>query len=198
MIKLRYLLNEIISGVISSSDIYNFYFLYYHSQHEPQLLQTQYGKEMERQYLTSIKEKYVATFKELLVEQINKYISKQRVDSDFPVKKVSSKDSAETLAFLMSKTFRTDMKRRNDVWNIAAKATADLEKINNPKSMYLPINALNMAIHNTNTLILGKLATGINLERALDACAKVDPKYYVGNVSKDLRDILKNVDDNTF
>lgn len=198
MIKLRHLLNEIVSGVISSSDIYNFYFLYYYSQHEPQLLQTQYGQEMERQYLTSIKEKYVSTFKELLAEQINKYIKRGRVDTDFPNKPVSSKESAETLAFLMAKTFRSDMKRRNDVWNIAAQATMNLEKASNPKSMYLPINSLNMAVHNTETAILGKLTVGYNLLSALNACANVDPKYYVGKVSKDLRDILKNVDNNTF
>jgi len=192
MIRLKELLLEYVTGTITSGDIYNFYFLFYYNQFEPNLLNTSYARDIEREYLYAIKEKYLSTFKALLAEQINKYIGRKRMDPDFPTKQVSETDSAETLEFLMAKTFRSDMKRRNDVWNIAARATAQLEKITNPKLLYAPINALNMAVHNTNTLILGKLGGGYGLMQAYDACANADPKYYVGRVSKDLRDLLKN------
>lgn len=192
MIKLKELLLEAVSGNITPSDIYNFYFLFYYNSHEPALFNTDYAKEMEHEFLTSIKNKYLITFKELLAEQINKYISHKRIDADFPVSSVSGKDSAEKLAMLMAKTYRSDLKRRNDVWNVAAEGVVKLEKTSNPKMLYLPLNSLNMVVHNTQTKILGKLTSGCELLQALDACANVDPKYYVGRVSKDLRNILQN------
>jgi hypothetical protein len=197
MIKLKELLLEAANGTITSSDIYNFYFLFYYSQHEPNLFKTPYAQEMEHEVLTSIKNKYLIIFKELLVEQINKYISRKRIDVDFPVSHVSGKESVETLAMLMSKTYRSDMKRRNTVWDIAAETTVKLEKISNPKMLYLPINALNMVVHNTHTQILEKLIGGYELLQALNTCADVDPKYYAGRVSKDLRDILQTPSSNT-
>jgi len=194
MIKLKELLLENITGTITSTDIFNFYFLFYYSQHEPALLNTQFGREMEREYLTAMRNNYLITFKDLMVEQINKYIARGRIDPDFPVKKVTSKMSAQGLADLMAKTFRSDMERRNEVWDVAAQATANLEGITNPKFLYGPINALNMAVHNTHTAILGKLIVGHSLMSAYNACANVDPRYYAGRVSKDLRDILRNPD----
>lgn len=175
-------------GILSPRDIYNFYFLWTIQSYHPELLRTDYGKFIKDEYLNNFKAKYMAIFKRLLFEQIKKYVSRGRIDPDFPVDKLTPEASATELQALMQKTFRSDMKRRNDVWNMAAEFLTNLEKAKD-KDIFLWINQLNNAVHNTNTQILGKVSH--DLVHAYDMTDKAHSyKDYQQFVDKDLRQLL--------
>lgn len=188
MIRLKSLLLENTGVTLTPRDIYNFYFLWTIQSYHPELLNTQYGKFIKDEYLKNFKIKYVTLFKRLIFSQIQKYVSRGRVDPDFPVDKLTSDASAAELYALMQKTFRSDMQRRNDVWNMAAEFLMNLEKAKD-KDIFLWINQLNNAVHNTNTQILGKVSH--DLVHAYYQTDKAHSfKDYQQFVDKDLRQLL--------
>lgn len=199
MVKFKTLLTESIDSVnkvevMSAKDIYNFYFLWWTATKQPTLVSTPYGKEIMNYYLTQLKMKYVRLFKKLLAKQIFKYIQRGRIDPDFPAD-VSSKlfdMSAGELQTLMAKTFRSDMQRRNDRWIMVADFVNKLEKASTPKDMFLYINQLNNAVHNTRTKVMDKFPNFYSeLVKAFDTVDKAtNPQLQLkGLVDKDIRDL---------
>lgn len=159
MIRFKKLVKEIHdTETLSARDIYNFYFLWATSLQHPELVQTAYGKEILNYYLGQLRAKYTRLFKRLVAKQILKYLQRNRVDADFPrevapnLMNLSSKE----LKDLMVKTFRSDMRRRNDNWNMVADFVYNLENSKSVKDTFLYINQLNNAVHNTQTKVMDK------------------------------------------
>lgn len=188
MIKLRHLLTEG-TGELTPRDIYNFYFLFFVSSYHPEALQTQYGKFIQDEYLKTLKAKYVSVFKHLIYEQIVKYVKLGRVDQDFPKEKLNPNLSGAELAGLMKKTFRSDMNRRNNVWDLAAEFLTKLETSTNAKDTFLMIDRLNAAVHNTQTAILGKVS--YDLSKVYDKIHhSKSPNELLPFIDKDIRNLL--------
>jgi len=196
MIKLSQLLVETINldvDIIRKGDIYSFYYLWYVATTQPSVVATPYGKEVMKTFLLALRDKYVRLFKRLLIKQISKYISRGRVDPDFPVKNVSdleSKSSSE-LQKLMAKTFRSDMTRRNDNWNMVADFVTKLESASSSTDMFLYINQLNNAVHNTQTQVMDKFPNFYSeLRPAFDAVDKIKS----GNQWELMKGLVSNKD----
>lgn len=190
MIKLRQLLNEG-TGELIPKDIYNFYFLFSVSSYQPQALQSDYGKFIQDEYLKALKFKYTALFKRLIFQQLVKYAARNRVDADFQKGRLSDPNAltAGDLHDLMKKTFRSDMQRRNEVWIMAAEFLKNLETSQSSKDIYLWIDRLNSAVHNTQTAILGKAS--YDLVTAYDRVHHAKSlNDYAQFVDKDLRQLL--------
>lgn len=188
MIKLRHLLNEN-TGELTSRDIYNFYFLITVASYHPEALKTDYGSFIESEYLKPLKAKYVSLFKKLMYDQLVKYVKRGRIDPDFPTNKLNPNLSGAELTSLMQKTFRSDMQRRNDVWNMAGEFLSKLEAAHNPKDIYLMIDRLNASVHNTQTSILGKVS--YDLVHTYDKIHNVKSiKELLPFVDKDLKQLL--------
>lgn len=192
-------LTKIIEGLeevtgISPKDIYNFYFLWYTAVHQPKLVSTPYGKEVMDHYLQGFRQKYIKIFRLFLAKQIDKYVSRGRVDPDFP--KVTLQDLMKMptpeLRTLMAKTFRSDMKRRNDVWNLVAEFTENLERASNAKDIFTWVNQLNNAVHNTQTKVMDKLPNFYSeLTKAFQVVDKATNIHLQlkSLVDKDIRDL---------
>ena len=177
MILLKSLLIE--AGVISEitpKDIYNLYYIDYILQSSPAVLQSQFGQETVTHYLSNIKNKYVKLFKEIAYKQLVKYAERNRVDSDFKRTLISPTMSCDNIHALMQKTFRSDMKRRNDVWNHVTEYLLKLSNAITFKDIIWSINALNMAIHNTGAAIItdtNKIINATQLISAFDTIHKI-------------------------
>ena len=188
MIKMKELLFESVGGIFPS-EIYNFYFLWYLYVNQPQLFQTDYGQFILDEYMKKLKEKYLDLFKKLMSEQIVKYVSRARIDPDFDKSKIRPTERAEVLWHQMEKTFRSDMKRRNDVWNMVGEYLTGLENASSVKDMFIYIDRLNSTVHNTQTLILGKLSSGNELMNAYNTAHNHNPQHWKQFVDKDIRQI---------
>jgi hypothetical protein len=177
MILLKSLLIE--AGVISDitpKDIYNLYYIDYILQTSPTVIQSQFGQETVTHYLSNIKNKYVKLFKEIAYKQLVKYAERNRVDSDFKRTLISPTMSCDNIHALMQKTFRSDMKRRNDVWNHVTEYLLKLSNAITFKDIIWSINALNMAIHNTGAAIItdtNKIINATQLIAAFDTIHKI-------------------------
>lgn len=202
MIKVKSLIKEIHdTGTILPRDVYNLYYLEFVSSRYPALVQTPYGKEILSYYLSKLKEKYLNLFKTLLFKQIDKYFRRNRIDPDFDKSRLSPEASAKDLKDLMAKTFRSDMKRRNDVWNAVAGYVYGLEHATSPNDIFVNINGLNNSVHNTQGKILFDWTKVPNANELMQAFSVADGikngaqwELMKGKVDKDVRDLL-NQDD---
>lgn len=189
MIKIKNLLSEIHDvETLNPRDVYNLYYMWHTSLHDPQSIETPYGKEVINHFLPQLKAKYVRIFHRILANQIRKYVSRNRVDPDFPKNMNFDNASASELQTLMAKTFRSDMQRRNDVWNLIADYLVKLTYSSSVKDMFLYINQLNNAVHNTNGKVMDKLPNWASLRQAFDTVAQAKSvKAFAGMVDKDIR-----------
>ena len=201
MIKLNLIIKESedISDIITSRTIFNFYYLWHTVIHQPSLIKTPYGKEIMNYYLQQFKVKYVKLFKKLVIDQIIKYIQQGRIDPDFPQNVVQKLGmmSAKELWELMSKTFRSDMKRRNDAWNMCADFLTHLEFATSPKDIFVYINQLNNIIHNSGGKILDKFPNYYSeLRKAFDLVDKTtNIQMLKSMVDKDIVDLWNQAEE---
>jgi hypothetical protein len=176
------------TATLFPSDIFNLYFLEYLHSSAPQLFSTDYGEFILKTYTDALRKKYLTVFKHLLADQLKKYVSRKRTDPDFNTSAISSNANASTLHDLMRKTFRSDLKRRNDLWVLVGEYTMRLEQSSGLKDTFTYINMLNNSIHNTGTKILEKV--DFKLLHALDIVAKAKSiGEYEKFVDKDLRQL---------
>jgi len=128
----------------------------------------------------NIAENYFSLYKPIIVDQIKKYVKRDRVDKDFPKNEDLNSASLERLNELMNKTFRSDMHRRNNVWNFLTKHIAKLEEIYKNQAettkIIFEIDRVNNTTHNTVELIFSKFNNYRELQKAFDTCHKV--KHY--------------------
>jgi hypothetical protein len=170
--------------MISARDIYDMYFL--ELEMTPTILQDDYNSFVIEQTLSRIKENYLATFGPLLRDQILKYIGRKRTDTG--LMEAPSPTDYKGLQDVMQKTYRSDMKRRNDVWNNLAEWVVALSHAESKKAIIFALDRVNNCIHNTGENILTKVGSG--LLEALNFCAECkDPRALRGKVSSDLRQL---------
>lgn len=192
MIKLKSLIKENNAvDTIRPKDIFNFYFLWHIATDQPHLVQTPYGKEIMDHYLRHWKDKYVKLFKQLALIQIRKYIERKRIDPDFPPDQPKDNASAQELLALMKKTFRSDMQRRNEKWIMMLEFVVNLESSSASKDIFLWINQLFNAVHNTQTKIMDKFPNYYSeLSKAfntMDNATNINTLQHL--VDKDIRDL---------
>ncbi len=198
MIKVKRLIKEIHDvETITPRDIFNFYYLEYMVSQHPEIAQSTYGKETVQYYLQQLKEKYVRLFRRLLYAQLVKYLERARIDHEFDRRKLKPEASTRDLQDLMYHTFRSDMKRRNVVWNAVADYTHGLDTATSPSEIFVNVNGLNNAVHNTGGKIIddpGKVPNYRELRNAFNTADKVKNQnqweLIKGMVDKDIRDLL--------
>lgn len=173
---------------LTGQDVYNFYFLWWVYTQEPDKLRSQYGAHVLGEYLHPLRQRYISIFKRLLSEQLTKYVERRRTDPDFDGGKVGVDQPSETLWHQMEKTYRSDMRRRNTVWNTVGEHLVALEQATSPYAVFTSIDRLNSCVHNTDTLILGKIDN--SLMRAYETAANSKPEFWQKYVDKDLRQLL--------
>lgn len=192
MIKFKQLIREVHDvESLRPKDIFNFYYLWHTALHSPEAVQTQYGKEVLNYYLSQFKAKYVKLFTRVLANQIKKYVSRNRVDADFPKEQNIDGLPADQLLALMKKTLRSDMQRRNDKWEMVGEFVVNLSKASSPKDIFLWVNQLNNAVHNTQTRVMDKFPNfHTELNRAFDMVDKAkNVEALRQHVDKDIRDL---------
>lgn len=174
---------------ISPKTLYNFYHL---ATLESQgRIKSEYGQGLMREYLDSYKQRYLDTLGPLVADQIKKYIDRGRVDEGVTdeVLEAAANDPV-LLDELMRQTYRSDMKRRNDVWNNITEHLRGLEAARTPKDIIFRIDRLNNAIHNTNELLFTKFKNAGELMDAFESIHNArDERAYARNVDRDLRQI---------
>lgn len=194
MIKFKSLITEIHDvETLRPKDIFNFYYLWHTAVDNPQAMESPYGREVLNYYLGQFKKKYVGIFTKLVFRQIQKYIQRGRLDQDFPTEKFGDGSVAldpGELLLAMKKTFRSDMKRRNDRWITIADALSNLSRSTAPKDIFLWVNQLNNAVHNTDTSVIGKFDNSGELFRTFDTIHKTtNMETLKSTVDKDIRDL---------
>lgn len=170
---------------LSPKTIYNFYFLYTYLQ---TIGTDEYSGYLIKEFSQNIKKTYLRVFSNLLKKQLQKYQSRRRVDKDF---EMSDNPTPTELHTLMSKTFRSDMNRRNDRWIDLAKWVVELEKANSPKDIFFAIDRINNTTHNTQENILSKFQNSDSLMSAFDYAHRVtNLNQFKPYISKDYADLL--------
>lgn len=194
MIKFKHLINEVHdANTLKAKDIFNFYYLWHAAVNDPASVNTPFGKEVLNYYLGQFKTKYVNLFSKLMAKQIQKYAERKRHDPDFQMPQNLEGQSPDALLALIKKTFRTDMQRRNDKWEMVGEFVVNLAKASRPKDIFVWINQLNNAVHNTQAKVMDKFPNYYTeLNGAFDVLAKSKNIEMLKNfVDKDIRD-LKN------
>jgi hypothetical protein len=149
---------------ISPRTIYNFYFLYTYYQTRGL---DQFSEFLIQEFAKNIKQLYLNVFTKLLTKQLSKYQGRGRIDPDFNM--VSSGNPTQ-LRDLMAKTFRSDMKRRNDRWVDLANWVVKLNETNSIKDILFIVDRINNTTHNTAEIILSKFENAGELMRVFDNC----------------------------
>jgi len=185
-------------GTLTPTDIYNFYWIctaLSYEQIEDEKVQLAHF------YLKEIQDLYVSVFTELLTKQIEKYVSRGRIDMQqgqpaFDVKQIRAAPLQQRPALIkqmMAKTFRSDMKRRNEVWDQIADHLYNLANTGLINKICFYIDRINNSVHNTSTLVLDKLPNGMGLMQAFDNCHKSrNPKEFARFVSPEIRKLVNH------
>ena len=173
---------------LTSTDIYDFYFLTTALSYDQINLEDLSVAEF---YLNEIYQVYLQSFKKLLIDQIEKYYKRNRIDADFNYSLLKSANF-ETIKNLMNKTFRSDMVRRNDVWNLIAENLLNLSKAGSIKTKCFYMDRLNNCVHNTGDLVLDKFPNGYKLMNAFNVVHNSkNPKEFARFVSPEIRKLMK-------
>ena len=200
MIRLKLLIKESMESLVPSM-VYNFYFLWHLYLTQPGLFQSDYGEFVLEEYTSRFKKVCINIFKKLVYNQIIKYVNRNRVDIDFPKGQPTESTSSKDLLLLMKKTFRSDMKRRNTRWESVAEYVVNLESSNLPKDIFIWVDRLFNATHNTETKVLDKVTNYYSeLSKAFDTAHNHDPQYWQQYVDKDLRQLTSqsNITENKY
>lgn len=195
----RYLLEELTTNrnVLTATDVYDFYWLYSAFSYDQINIQDYNVAEF---YLKELRDIYLQAFTELLTKQIEKYVSRGRIDMvqgkpAFDIATVRAAPFQQRpmmLRKMMAQTYRSDMTRRNDVWDMIAEYLQGLSHAENAKQITWYIDRINNSVHNTGTAVLDKFKGGMDLLRAFDTVhrAKV-PRDYARFVSPEVRRLVK-------
>jgi hypothetical protein len=180
---------EDLSRAITPTTLYNFYHI---ATLESQgRLKSDYAQGVVKEYLDIYKRRYVDAFTKMVEEQIAKYIGRRRTDPGITMETLeAAKGDPAALDGLMQKTFRSDMKRRNDVWNFVTEYLRGLHEAKSTKDIIFFIDRLNNAVHNTNELLFSKFRNAGDLLETFDTIHRArDERAYGRNVDKTLREL---------
>lgn len=177
------------TSALSHYDLYNFYYLA--TLLSMGLVDGEYSHFIAKDYLGKLKEKYVRVFSGLVYDQIVKYVERGRVDQDLTMEVLqNAKNSPRELDILMNKTFRSNMKDRNRVWNLVSKYVLELSNAISMKDICFFIDRINNCIHNTSELLFSKFSNAQILMSAFDTIHNAQSlNVYKSKVNKDIREI---------
>jgi hypothetical protein len=127
----------------------------------------------------SLREEYLEAYMDVVKAQLMKYYKRQRVDQDFDAKQIKS-NKFKVLDDLMNKTYRSDMRRRNDRWNMLTEYLTKLQdKKMNYMDMLLTMDRINNVVHNTGEVMLTKFDNARELLQAFEKSHNIkDPKEF--------------------
>ena len=188
---------------IRPTDVFTFYYIAY-------LLQTK-GKEVGfrgfaqfTRELEAITRKYLDTFADVIENQLVKYTQRGRLDKDsegnplFDLDQIARQrmpTRTSELARAMNTTYRSDMRRRNDVWNALAGHVENLAKTKKQESLIYYIDRINNQVHNVPETVLNKLENGRELATAFDRAHQAeDPNNYINDVKPSIVSAAKAQD----
>jgi len=178
-------IEQFVSENPSAADLYNFYYLntlFVNGQ-----AKGDYAKFIMDETVNRIKSRYVRIFSDLLRDQLAKYIKRKRVDNHVTQDKIDSASPYE-LWELIQGTYRSDMKRRNDVWNLLGEYNYKLSTAQSLKDKFFFIDRINNCVHNTTELMFSKFTNASDLMRAFDEIHHAQSlNAYKHKVSKDVR-----------
>lgn len=183
-----YIIESLNVSRLSPRDLYNFYYLW------TTILEkgtNEYNSHVALKYLNRWKHIYIQIIGEIVYKQIRKYISRGRVDNDVTMEILEkNKTNYSKLNELMHKTYRSDMKRRNDVWNLITEYLEKLDRSNTIKDLFFYIDRLNNCIHNTSELLFSKFDNAQELIQAFEFIhyAK-NLREYARFVDKEIREL---------
>ena len=145
-------------------------------------------------FLKSRVKKYLDTFRPLIFNQLKKYQNRGRIDPTFFLPKFSNTLHFSTMLEAMKKTYRSDMTRRNIVWENLVKYLNELEEMNITSQMIGTIlflfDRIHNCVHNTNTSIFDKFVNGRELLSALDFCFSSTPNELKQRISSEVKDLI--------
>ena len=174
------------NGELKPQDIYNFYYVTILFQ-EGSL--SAYGKSIAIPLIKGLKQKYIRNLVPLVQEQLYKYLKRGRLDPGAYERDHVTSASPGQLDDFMRATYRSDMKRRNTVWESLTGNLKALAAAISPNDVIHYIDRVNNDIHNTGELVLTKLPGGYKIADALNVANNANPKQLRGLVDKDLRDL---------
>jgi len=170
---------------VTTKDIYSFYYVAF-------ILQTQKNDleestlQLYHNFLLHLKQKYLTVFTNMVVEQIKKYIIRGRIEPEYK-KEMDNVSDLTLLDYIMKKTFRSDMIRRNIEWEKLTENLILLRDAKNIDKIIFYIDRINNCIHNTHEQILTKLENGYELLKAFDIVHKSKrPEMFRSNIHIEL------------
>lgn len=180
---------------LTPKNLYNFYFLA--TLFGQGKIQGDYGLHVTREFINNLQTKYLNLFSQLLIDQIDKYVRRGRISKEFDMKEFESIKKGnldhKKIYELMCQTFRSDMKRVNDVWNLLAEYVYKLFIAQSIKDKFFLIDRINNCVHNTNEIIFTKFKNATELMTAYDIIHHANSlNQYKQYVDKDYREIENN------
>jgi len=182
-------IENVSSWTLFPRDVYNFYYIF--SAYSYGKLYDE-DKNKAEFILNEIKQKYLKNFKLLLVHQLEKYASSGRVDDDFLHDELSNDMDFQKIKTFISKTYRSDMKRKNDNWIALADYCDSLNKTNVFDKICFFIDRINNTVHNTGAAMLDKLPSGLDLIDAFETVHLAQtPRQYAKHTSSEVRKLAR-------
>lgn len=192
--KLDKILKEETSEKITPKDIYSFYLATVLYQSDD-IKNDKPALYVIHELMSSLKAKYIAEFRELIAKQLTKYHSRNRLDKGvYNISDLSNANPTDMHKYMKS-TYRSDMKRRNDVWESLTYHLSMLYKSNSLKHVIMYIDRINNDVHNTDENTISKLEDGYklwdHLTEALDHVHKSRPRQLIKGSYSDIRNIAR-------
>lgn len=173
--------------MIRKQDIIDFYVLY------DAIVDMDYATPVPREVaflINEIADRYKEAFFDLLYKQLEKYYERGRVDKDFVLIPRRSCNFSNIL-YMMNKTYRGDMKRRNTRWNMLAEYVFRISEYRNidVRKTGFYIDRINNVVHNTKTTILDKFPNAEELIVAFDFAHKATQRALRAAASEEAREM---------
>jgi hypothetical protein len=169
---------------IQPKDIYNFYYLNYLLSDRRESAGLDVDQINSAKYEVGlIRNIYLKSFVPVIQSQLKKYLNRERIDRNAFTMADIATDNYETLDRMMKKTYRSDMKRRNDRWEYLTSALSGLQKTKESKQVMYFIDRINNAMHNAQESIMVKFPNGDDLITALSDSHRLNPQQLKSKIS---------------
>jgi hypothetical protein len=166
---------------IDPKDIYSFYYISLIPNKEQPIIQ---------EFITHLRQTYLNVFSIVVKDQLLKYKQLQRVDPGFDISIIDG--DIYNLSVLMKKTFRSDMVRRNDRWNLLTELLISLNKTTNLPQILFIIDRINNVVHNTGETMLTKLNNGQQLLHVFNSCHNATERFLRAHARPEIREVSVN------
>jgi hypothetical protein len=148
--------------------------------------------------VSPIVKNYLQSLRFILSEQIKKYVKVGRIDADFNTNTGYNDLSFAELEKMVKRTFRSDMKRRNESWNKFAEYLTTLDEIQNNSNklteIFFIVDRLNNIIHNSGKILVSKLENGNELLKILAFVHTAKPHDLYVKASSEIQELYRDFD----